>query len=103
MLVSWRIMFTYLVKEGVIVLSPAATVKRPRKERKPKHTLRPDEYYRVVAAARVNPRDIAILQLMLQTGIRVSELIAIREPDLDLEQKTLTILNQGSKERVFPL
>jgi site-specific recombinase XerD len=100
---SLHMFFTYLVREGVILLSPAATVKRPRRERKPKHTLRPDEYYRVVAAARGNPRDIAILQLMLQTGIRVSELIAIREPDLDLEQKTLTILNKGSKKRILYL
>jgi integrase/recombinase XerD len=100
---SLHMFFTYLVKEGLILLSPAATVKRPRKERKPKHTLRPDEYYRVVAAARGNPRGIAILQLMLQTGIRVSELIAIRVPDLDLEQKTLTILNKGSKKRILYL
>ncbi len=100
---SLHMFFTYLVREGVILLSPAATVKRPRRERKPKHTLRPDEYYRVVAAARGNPRDIAILQLMLQTGNRVSELIAIREPDLDLEQKTLTILNKGSKKRILYL
>jgi site-specific recombinase XerD len=102
-LYSLHMFFTYLVKEGLILLSPAATVKRPHREGKPKHTLRPDEYYRVVAAARGNSRDIAILQLMLQTGIRVSGLIAIREPDLDLEQKTLTILNKGSKKRILYL
>ena len=57
----------------------------------------------MVAAARGSPRDIAIILLMLHTGIRVSELIAIREPDLDLEHKTLTIHGIGSKERVYPL
>jgi integrase/recombinase XerD len=50
-LYSLHMFFTYLVKEGLILLSPAATVKRPHREGKPKHTLRPDEYYRVVAAA----------------------------------------------------
>jgi len=102
-LVSIHMFFTYLVKEGVILHSPASTVKRPRKERKPKHILRPDEFRRIVAAARGNPRDYALLQLLAQTGIRVSEVIAIRLPELDLEYKTLTIHGKGSKERIIPL
>jgi site-specific recombinase XerD len=102
-LVSLHLFFSYLVKKGIIPHSPASTVKEPRKERRPKHVLRPDEFRKMVAAARGSPRDIAIMQLLLHTGIRVSELIAIREPDLDLEHKTLTIHGIGSKERVFPL
>jgi integrase/recombinase XerD len=102
-LVSLHVFFTYLVKEGVLPHSPASTVKKPRRERKPKHMLRPDEFRRIVAAARGNPRDYALLQLLLQTGIRVSELIAIRLSELDLEHKTLTIQGKGSKECIIPL
>jgi integrase/recombinase XerD len=101
--VSLHVFFTYLVKEGVLPHSPASTVKRPRRERKPKHMLRPDEFRRIVAAARRNPRDYALLQLLIQTGIRVSELIAIRIPELDLEHKILTIHGTGSRERMIPL
>jgi integrase/recombinase XerC len=57
----------------------------------------------MLAATRKYPRDFAILQLFLQTGIRVSEVIAICLPDLDLEHKTLLIPGKGSKERVIPL
>ena len=102
-LVSLHMFFTYLVHEGVISHSPAATVKRPRKEPKPKHVLRLAEYSRMVGAARGSLRDYALLQLMLQTGIRVSELIAIRVPELDLEHQTLTIHGKGCKERVLLL
>jgi integrase/recombinase XerC len=102
-LVSMHMFFTYLVKEGVISHSPTATIKRPRSEGKPKHVLRPDEFRRMVAAARGSPRDYALLQLLLQTGIRVSELIAIRIPELDLEHKTLTIHGKGHKKRVLLL
>jgi integrase/recombinase XerD len=102
-LVSLHIFFTFLVKEGVIPQSPTSTVKRPRKEPKPKHVLRPAEYSRMVAAARGSPRDYALLQLLIQTGIRVSGLIAIRIPELDLEHKTLTIHGKGSSERTIPL
>jgi integrase/recombinase XerC len=91
------------VKEGIIPHSPAATVDRPRKERKPKQYLRPDEYTKLLAAAGGHPRDFALLQLFLQTGIRVSEAAAICVHELDLEHKTLTIHGKGSKERVIPL
>ncbi len=102
-LVSLHVFFTYLVKAGVLPHSPASRVKRPRRERKPKHMLRPDEFRRIVAAARGNPRDYALLQLLVQTGIRVSKLIAICVPELDLEHKTLRIPNKGSKEYMIPL
>jgi len=102
-LVSIQRFFSHLVKEGIIPLSPAATVDRPRKERKPKHYLRPDEYTKLLAAAGGHTRDFALLQLFLQTGIRVSEAAAICVYDLDLEHKTLTIHGKGSKERVIPL
>ncbi len=102
-LVSLHMFFTYLVQEGVIPYSPTAKVKRPRRERKPKHVLRPDEFQRMVGAARGSPRDYALLQLLIQTSIRVSELIAIRLSELDLEHKTLTIHGKGSKERMYPL
>ena len=65
-LVSLQLFFTHLVKEGIIPHSPAAMVDRPRKERKPKHYLRPDEYTKLLASAGGNPRDFALLQLFLQ-------------------------------------
>ena len=102
-LVSLQVFFTFLEKTSVIPHFPAATIDRPRKERKPKHFLRPDECNRVLAAAGGSPRDFAILQLFLQTGIRVSELVAILLSDLDLVNKTLTIHGKGSKEREIPL
>jgi integrase/recombinase XerC len=102
-LVSLQLFFTHLVKEGVLPHSPAATVDRPRRERKPKQYLQPDEYTKLLAAAGGHPRDFALLQLFLQTGIRVSEAVAICVPELDLEHKTLTIHGKGSKERVIPL
>jgi integrase/recombinase XerD len=102
-LVSLHLFFTYLVQEGVIPYSPTAKVKRPLRERKPKHVLLPDEFQRLVGAARGSPRDYALLQLLLQTSIRVSELIAIRLSELDQEHKMLTIHAKGSRARVIPL
>jgi integrase/recombinase XerD len=102
-LVSLHLFFIYLVHEGVIPSSPTAKVKKPRRDRKPKHVLRLDEFQQIVGAARGNPRDYALLQLLVQAGIRVSEVIAIRLSELDLEHKMLTIHGKGSKERKIPL
>ena len=102
-LISLQVFFNYLVEQGTLPHSPAQHIKRPRKEQKTKHFLRPDEYSRVLAEAAGVPRDYCMFQVFLQTGIRVSELIAVTLPDLDLEQKTLTIHGKGKRERIIPL
>ncbi len=89
----------FLTEQGVIPSSPATTIKMPKKEKKQKTYLRPDEYSKMLAAAGGNPRDFCILQLFLQTGIRVSELIAIELSDLDLAERILTVHGKGKKER----
>ncbi len=65
--------------------------------------LRPEEYARLLSAAGSNPRDLAILQLFLQTGIRVSELVNLTLADVDLANKILKVDGKGSKERTIPL
>jgi site-specific recombinase XerD len=85
-------------------VSPAATVAIPQKEKKLRLYLRPEEYSRLLAAAGSHPRDFAILQLFLQTGIRVSELANLQLAHLDLQAKTLTIVSgKGNKDRVIDL
>jgi site-specific recombinase XerD len=102
-LVSIQLFLTYLVSKGVIPSSPAAKVKKPRKERKSKHALRSDEFQRIIHAGSGNPRDYALLQLLFQTGIRISEIIAIRLSELNLEHKMLIIHGKGSKVRMVIL
>ncbi len=85
-LVSMHVFFTYLVHDGVISTSPTTKVKKPLKERKPKQVLRPDEFQRIIGAAKRNLRDSALLQILFQAGIRVSEVIAIHLSDLDIER-----------------
>ena len=102
-LISLQVFFSFLVKSGVLPSSPATGIDRPKKERRTKDFLRPDEYNKLLVQAAGDPRDYAILQVFLQTGIRVSELVAIRVSDLDMEQKTVAIHGKGEKERTIPL
>ncbi len=65
----------------MISCSSADLIAMPRKERKTRVYLRVDEYMRLLSAALGNTRDYAILQLFLQTGIRVGELVKLKLSD----------------------
>ncbi len=47
-------------------------------------------------------RDLAVIELLYATGIRVSELTGLDIDDVDFERLTLRVLGKGSKERVVP-
>ena len=95
--------FKFLVTTGHLEKSPAINVAIPRREKKSRTYLRPDEYTRMLSAAGSSARDYAILQLFLQTGIRVSELAGVKLRDIDLEHKNLKVTGKGNKERAIPL
>ena len=50
-----------------------------------------------------NPRDYAILQVFLQTGIRVSELAHLTIEDVDFIKPAITVRGKGSVEREIAL
>ncbi len=102
-LAALKMFFRYLFESGILPSSPAATIAMPKKEKKTVVFLRPDEYSRLLAAAGGNIRDYAILQLFLQTGIRVGELVNLHLADIDLSARTIRIMGKGKKERLLDL
>ena len=102
-LAALKSFFTYIKDEHIIASSPTDTIHMPNKERKRKVILRTDEYSRMLSEAGGNTRDFSILQLFLQTGIRVSELIAIVREDVDMNSRILKVHGKGNKERDIPL
>jgi len=102
-LASIREYFKYLVAEGVLPSSPAGNISMPKKERKNRVFLRVDEYMRLLNAAAGNSRDYAILQVFLQTGIRVAELVGLELTDIDLNAGTMLINGKGNKQRTIYL
>lgn len=51
----------------------------------------------------INRRDLAIVEVLYGSGIRVSELCGLNLSDVDRSRNTLNVIGKGSKQRVVPL
>lgn len=104
-----RTFFGWLRSNGEIASNPAAAVVPPLREEKEPRVLSQEEYQRLLAGVQ-KPRDRAIIQLLLQTGIRLSEITRLTLSDLDLPKRitkdslgTMRILGKGRKTRTILL
>jgi integrase/recombinase XerC len=83
--------FRYLVDHGQLQASPMIGIDTPKREKNDRTALARDEYTAMLSYAGGNARDFAILQVFLQTGLRVSELVALRINDVDLVNHVLRV------------
>ncbi len=90
-LAAIREFFRHLEGEGSLGKIPTTGVATPKRERPGRAFLRSDEYSRMLSLAGGHPRDFAILQVFLQTGVRVSELCDLRLNDVDLREGSVVI------------
>jgi site-specific recombinase XerD len=95
--------FRFLEGVGQIEKSPTVGVETPKREKNSRQVLRSDEYTKMLSLAGANPRDYAILQVFLQTGIRVSELAHLTINDVDFHKPSLTVAGKGKVAREIAL
>lgn len=106
-LASLRSFFRFAQREGIVDSNPAKPLRNPRKQRQLPHFMTSEEVERLLAAPnthqRMGARDLAILETMYSTGVRVSELVGINVADLDLEEGVARVRGKGKRERFAPL
>lgn len=103
---STKTFFKFLKTSGLIEDDPARALEHPKFENKPPRILSELEYRALRDVARGDLRMFAIIELFLQTGIRIGELAKLSVDDADLESQTPTLHVQpaeGSVERTIPL
>ncbi|WP_434990907.1 tyrosine recombinase XerC [Xanthomonas melonis] len=101
-----RSYYAWLLKHGHIAVSPAAALRAPKAPRKLPQVLDADEAVRLVEVPTDAPlglRDRALLELVYSSGLRLSELCALRWRDLDLASGLVTVLGKGGKQRLVPV
>ncbi len=102
-LAAIREYFRYLEEHGLLVKSPATGVETPKREKNGRTYLTPEEYTRLLSLAGGRPRDYAIFQVFLQTGVRVSELVDLRLADVDVDARSLQGRGKGMVARSIEL
>ncbi len=100
--------FQYLKQVGEIEADVALHLFAPRVDRYIPHAITTDEVARLLAApTRIKTpeslRDAAMLQLLYATGMRVSELVALDQSDLDLARGAIRCEGRASRERLVAL
>jgi len=101
---STKTFFKFLKANGLASDDPATGLEHPKFENKPPRILSKLEYRALRDAARADIRIYAVIELLLQTGIRIGELSKIRVEDVDLQSGTLHVpQEEGTVERTIPL
>lgn len=101
-----RSFYQWLLRHERIAANPAASLRAPKAARKLPQVLDVDEAVQLVEVPTDAPfglRDRALLELLYSSGLRVSELCALRWHDLDLVDGQVTVLGKGSKQRMVPV
>lgn len=107
-----RVFFAWAHENGNVNSDPAGNLRSPKTIRVLPPTLDRTTASQMldeaIAAAResggpVAARDVAVLEVLYSTGIRVSELCGLDVNDLDRERQVVRVFGKGSKERTVPL
>ena len=94
---SIKAFFRFMVAEKMIELNPAGIIAHPKFDQTPPRVLSKIEYRALRDAARGDARMCAVVEILLQTGMRISELAALQLTDVDFERNVVSILPQNSR------
>jgi integrase/recombinase XerD len=99
--------YKFATVEHKLPRNPAEDLKSPRAWASLPKFLSLEEVDRLLAQPDVTTarglRDKALIEVLYATGLRVSELVALRAGDLNLEEGYLTCIGKGDKQRMVPL
>ena len=99
-----RTYYKYLLDEHIIDSNPFKMISNPKKDKKLPNFLNYEEIEKIFESfddnTPLNLRNRCIVELLYDTGVRVSELVNIKLSDIDFVEKTIDISGKGRKERI---
>ena len=101
-----RSFMNYLLREGMIKNNPADGVKTPKAPKKLPGVLDIQQISQLLDIQETDPlslRDKAIMELIYSSGLRLSEIVRLNPIDLNLSDKSLTVIGKGDKTRMLPI
>ena len=101
-----RTFYGYLLREGLVSCNPALGVAAPKSPRKLPQVLEADRVSVLLALPEddlLAVRDRAIMELLYGSGLRLSEVVALRTSDIDLREGLVDVTGKGDKRRILPM
>lgn len=104
---SLRSFFRFLVKDGYLKTNPTDAIVSPKQEKTLPKFLTEEQTVQLIDAPDISTlkglRDHAIFETLYSTGMRISELLGMKENDIDFISGTLKVFGKGKKERLLPI
>ena len=98
--------FSFLIKNNIVINSPMSNLVSPKATKKLPNVLSPEEIEILVSFSPKSTqdfRDIAIIELIYSSGLRVSEATNVKLDDFEDNRNFLRVLGKGSKTRLVPV
>ncbi|MBZ0110812.1 MAG: tyrosine recombinase XerC [Candidatus Scalindua rubra] len=106
-LASIRSFFKFLMCEGELVANPFEMLRTPKQDKKLPHFLSISEVDVLLKTPDCSNvmglRDMAIMETLYSTGIRVNELVGLDEGNIDFFAGMIKVQGKGKKERLVPI
>lgn len=106
-IVSIKQFFKYLLLEKIIDEDPTSQIQTPKMKKSIPGVISLEDVERILAVPDDSTpegiRDLAMLEVLYATGIRVSELIGLKLNEVNFEMGFVIVYGKGSKERIVPI
>jgi len=101
--------YKYLVRQGLLRANPMSQVKAPKAAKKLPVIVEAQQMDELLDSTEIfndsfsSVRDKVILETFFGTGIRLAELVGLKDLDLNFYEGTVSVLGKGNKERIIPM
>jgi len=106
---SLRTFFKFLMREGIITSNPASKIQAPKIPKRLPVVIEEDKIVGLLQSEDVfdntftGYRDKLIIEMLFGTGIRLAEMVGLKENDVDLQANTIKVLGKRNKQRIIPI
>ena len=108
-LATLRKYFKFLLREGVITNNPASKVQSPKTVKHLPIVVEDEKLNAMLNSSEVFSDDFAglrdklVIETLFGTGIRLAELVGLKEEDINFYDGTIKVLGKRNKERIIPI
>src|SRR6201996_7868080 len=97
------------MREGVIANNPASKIKTPKTNKQHPIVVEDEKLNAMLNSGEVfsedfeGTRDKLVIEILFGTGIRLAELVGLKQDEVNLYDNTIKVLGKRNKERIIPI